>query len=644
MTRGRDDEVRASQAGETPPELPIARRLAHQLDRGEGFFPLWWRPRAHAPRLPMVGWFDPGQLIQTGLKTLFSMVVGERSDRRIIQALVASRHDFYDCSRTPGPDVQNVGAAREELWIDYVCDTGDGWDPTYAIAYAIAQPELEVGDGHGMHRLPRADLLVFGGDLVYPAASREAYHRRLIQPYETAWGDTSGQPAPEVFAIPGNHDWYDGLSSFSRLFCSDVGGRRFAGWRTRQTRSYFALRLPHGWWLLGSDGQLQSDIDTPQIEYFRDIARNHMRPGERAILCLSRPVWIYAHKYRRHGGVFDETDLVYLREEVFARHGIELQVYLSGDLHHYRRHEEFRPEADRPPVQKITAGGGGAFLHPTHDEDVALLTEEVGPAPGQGRSFALRKGYPSLRTSWWLSWGNLLFAWRNPRFGIVPALLYLLTAWLVGAATDYAQPGGPIAALRITLDAFAREPGLALWVLGVAALFVLFTDTHSRLYRWLAGLAHASAHWIAMFYIGWGAQLVSVSFVDAQGIGQFAISAVLVFAGGWVVGSFIMGVYLLVSLNVFGRHSEEAFSALKVQDYKHFLRLHIGRDGALTIYPVKIDRVPRRWRNRREGDATAAFVVPDEPFAPGLIEPPVVVPHVGPAQAGTQGSISADRV
>ena len=43
-----------------------------------------------------------------------------------------------------------------------------------------------------------------------------------------------------------------------------------------------------------------------------------------------------------------------------------------------------------------------------------------------------------------------------------------------------------------------------------------------------------------------------------------------------------MGLYLLVSVNVFGRHSEEAFSGLRIEDYKHFLRMHVGRTGALT--------------------------------------------------------------
>jgi hypothetical protein len=100
----------------------------------------------------------------------------------------------------------------------------------------------------------------------------------------------------------------------------------------------------------------------------------------------------------------------------------------------------------------------------------------------------------------------------------------------------------------------------------------------------------------------------------------------LVFAGGWVVGSAVMGLYLLVSLNLFGRHSEEAFSALAIQDFKNFLRIHVAADGTLTIYPVRIDRVPRRWRERDASQAgNPSRLVPDEPLAPALIETPIVL-------------------
>ena len=80
-----------------------------------------------------------------------------------------------------------------------------------------------------------------------------------------------------------------------------------------------------------------------------------------------------------------------------------------------------------------------------------------------------------------------------------------------------------------------------------------------------------------------------------------------------------------ISVNVFGRHSEEAFSGLKIEDFKHFLRLHVDRAGQLTIWPIKIHRVPQRWRDRGPAEATMSRLVPDEPMPVDLIAPPIRV-------------------
>jgi hypothetical protein len=107
---------------------------------------------------------------------------------------------------------------------------------------------------------------------------------------------------------------------------------------------------------------------------------------------------------------------------------------------------------------------------------------------------------------------------------------------------------------------------------------------------------------------------------------RMLLATLLILIGGYVLGSFIMGLYLLVSMNVFGRHSNEAFSSLAIQDWKNSLRLHIDTNGDLTIYPIGIRRVPRRWKERGQGE-TGPELVSDDPQAtePELIEPPIVM-------------------
>ena len=47
-------------------------------------------------RQPMVNWFDIGQLAKTAVRVSFSTIIGEQSDKRLIQALASSRKEFFD--------------------------------------------------------------------------------------------------------------------------------------------------------------------------------------------------------------------------------------------------------------------------------------------------------------------------------------------------------------------------------------------------------------------------------------------------------------------------------------------------------------------------------------------------------------------
>jgi Calcineurin-like phosphoesterase len=579
--------------------------------------------------LPPVSWFNLKQTASTAYESIVSSIIGRQSDRRLILALASSEKEFYNYTRLhtvqSGKAEPVEDSKRKEIWIDFIADTGDGWNPTYSVSYYASQRGLMLKSGINSYDTKRGNVLLFGGDEVYPTPSKEAYDQRLITPFKQAFGDDAPEEIPHVFALPGNHDWYDGLEAFTRLFCSDLGSRKFAGWLSRQKRSYFALKLPGNWWLLGSDGQLHSNIDTEQLEYFRNVANGHIKEGDKVILCISEPVWIYAHRYKKYGAKYDESDLIFLQEEILKPKGAEVKVFLSGDLHHYRRHEEIGGSDTGAKVQKITAGGGGAFLHPTHGADVSLITEDM-ELPGQKpRDFELKKSYPSEKQSKRLGWRNLLFPLMNPGFGFLTGALYLITIWIVSSTFRFDFPHTVREFFDQTLRAFLLNPVAALWLGAIGAAFVFFTDTHSKLYKWAGGLSHYAINLFSIAYIGLFANYVNVTVFKENIYTGFVFIPIIVFVLGWVIGSFNMGLYLTVSMNIFGRHDNEAFSALKVQDHKNFLRLHIDEEGTLTIYPIKIEKSARKWRERGAGDESNSFIIPEDGTKPELIEEPIII-------------------
>ncbi|WP_420715156.1 metallophosphoesterase [Corallococcus sp. BB11-1] len=565
------------------------------------------KPQKHAD---MVRWLHPTQVLRTGLDAVVATVFGARADHRLIEAVVRPQAPFFDYSEEAGPD--------GDLWLDYVSDIGDGWDSTYAVARLLALPELKLPeeDGKTVHTTPRGRVLVFGGDEVYPGASRETYEERTVQPYEAAMR-RSQAPHPDLFVIPGNHDWYDGLSAFMRLFCAQ---RWVAGRRTRQSRSYFALKLPHDWWLIGTDVQLNSDIDVPQVEYFRNVAEQ-MGPNDRVILCNAEPAWILAAASRRNKGSYLENNLEYLEEKVLGR---RICVFLAGDLHHYRRHE------DATGQHRITAGGGGAFMHPTHAPAAPVLRD----------GSTLRKSFPDEATSRKLARKNLLLIRYSPLFGLITGLWYLLLA-----LAAYAEVGSlGLSHLPEVLTAVGNSMVNRPWtlILGLVTVGGLTGLADAALGRWrtLLGSLHGLAHIAAAFFVAWGGTYLTVSklgicptlmpdgahCVDGwmHLAGKFLFSCGFTFVGGFLVGPFITGIYLWLCVNFFGAHSNEAFGSLALPDWKNFLRMRIGKDGALTIYPVGLERVPRKWKPTGAGPQAPAFD-PDDPKAtePFLIEPPI---------------------
>src|SRR5690606_34855940 len=263
----------------------------------------------------------PRLLVATAVRVLGAQFFGAYLDKRELQGVLPRK--IY----SHADDVTEEG----DFWLDYVGDLGDGFDATYSIAWLLAQPELEIRTGKDDETLtlPRGHALVLGGDQVYPTPSTTAYEERFRGPYRCALPTPPERP-PALYALPGNHDWYDGLTAFLRVFAKDD---QIGGWRTQQARSYFVHQLPHRWWLFAVATRGSADIDHPQLAYFEEAAQR-LGPGDRVLVCVPEPSWV---KETRSPGGYDTVDF-FLRK-VIAPTGATCAVLLTGDQHHYARYE-----------------------------------------------------------------------------------------------------------------------------------------------------------------------------------------------------------------------------------------------------------------------------------------------------------------
>lgn len=540
-------------------------------------------------RRPPVAWLNPGLLLQTGAQVVTAYLFGRFLDKRELQGVFPkSLHDHHD------PD---------ELWLDFTADVGDGFDAAYSVAHLIAAPRLTVTGAP--EKLPRGNVLMLGGDLAYPAASAAAYEDRWKGPYRAALPELS-QDSPTVYAIPGNHDWYDGLTAFLRLFAQNDP---IGGWRTAQERSYVALRLPQRWWLFALDIQLDSYIDEPQLEYFRAIMES-VGPDDRIILVVARPAWTMLDGFPT---AYDSIDY-FIRTVVDAGDGQapHVPLILAGDKHHYSRYEGHGDEGQ--PRTLITCGAGGAYL-----SDTAQLPDEAMVPPerthvrraSEPRKYRLAQAYPTAqqcdRLSWRVFWR---LPWRNK--GFVGLLGFFQTMLMLAL---------------LSVDGWGFNPQVGF--VGAAVLIgtvVFAVYAGSRAMRnWLAGILHAVPH----FFVGVAgtAAWLELPFVDAPPFLALLLAFVLYLPVIGLLDTWILCAYLIVA-RVFGVNVNELFAGLGIDGYKAFLRMHIASDGTLTIYPVAVDEVANEWHANPNAPEEASWIVPADPRAltPRLAEPPIVIP------------------
>jgi len=90
--------------------------------------------------------------------------------------------------------------------------------------------------------------------------------------------------------------------------------------------------LLNEWWLFGVDVQLGSDIDVPQIEYFKDIAAQ-MEPDSQVTLYMAAPHWVYAKMSGEDHTHYNESNLAFLEKKVLSDKA-KVSTFIARNQHH----------------------------------------------------------------------------------------------------------------------------------------------------------------------------------------------------------------------------------------------------------------------------------------------------------------------
>jgi hypothetical protein len=360
----------------------------------------------------------------------------------LLHSLYKGEFDTHDWM-TATPVVYSVPAAEalpEEFWFDFIADIGDGQRAMYCMA-AVLQDDvyMELSESRacmlpavagaqvpaGHIKLPRGRFTVVGGDTAYPVADYVNIDMRVRQPFTWAYRDlvAAGRMLDEngreistadLYGTPGNHDYYDLLAGFGRLYRVPVADSMhqtraarthivLPGFVAKQTASYAALQLPWDWQLWAIDPG-ERDIDYRQECFFRGCA-----PSNKMIVVTPSPSVVFG-RVMASRGTFDSLYSLGLPQPCLQKNppttlldgkpvnadwttpltDQQCRIDIAGDMHCYARYGG----ADDPTSSNyaaVVAGAGGAFFHSTATDYGEVPAQALYPAPATARrEFAKR--------------------------------------------------------------------------------------------------------------------------------------------------------------------------------------------------------------------------------------------------------------
>jgi Calcineurin-like phosphoesterase len=330
------------------------------------------RFRAFVPDKPPLSWLQPRMLWEARNDTVARVAGDPVNDlrRAWMRAVLTA------AERDGGSDPRVIDRTGEgDISFMVIGDPGEGDASQWATI-----PPLEASWGG-------TDFVAIMSDVNYPAGNVNEYEQKFYRPYRD-------YPGP-IYAIPGNHDWYDELRGFMFHLCGlddmappeltyDRGQpawkrqlHRFlwrrpdppdaaqasvrAEWRSLPGQ-HSGQRAPY--WtietdpvrIVGIDTGILGGLDREQGEWLREVSRD---PGRAKILLTGKPLYVDG---KFHPGPIEDGGTV---DEIVRDPDTGYVAAIGGDIHNYQRYPVKLD--DGRTLQYIVAGGSGAFMHPTHD-------------------------------------------------------------------------------------------------------------------------------------------------------------------------------------------------------------------------------------------------------------------------------------
>jgi len=221
---------------------------------------------------------------------------------------------------------------------------------------------------------PDVKFMVVSSDVIYPDGAMKDYEFKFYLPFK-------GFEKP-IYAIPGNHDWYDCLEGFNATFLEPDAAR--AAMRARiaadhrlttttergidaliaeagrlrqqygvksggQLAPYFDIQSSR-FALIAVDTGVLRTVDDDRLERALDRSRGKFR-----MVILGHPLYVAGH----YDGV---------KEEIFAKiHGLlrehEVELVMAGDTHDFEYYrEQYESHGKIQAMHHFVNGGGGAYL------------------------------------------------------------------------------------------------------------------------------------------------------------------------------------------------------------------------------------------------------------------------------------------